>query len=65
MNALTFIPVTSAHRQVNRSAKTSQAATNQQAARLAGLITTSRRPALFWDPHVVDRLTAPVSRIRE
>lgn len=69
MNALTNISTSRTFRRVSAEAIAHFAATDAQAARFAGFghfpANRSTAPARFWDNALLDRLSVPLSRVRE
>jgi hypothetical protein len=69
MNTLTHISTPRTFRRVSAEAIAHFAATDAQAARFAGIghFPSNRlaAPARFWDSALLDRLDAPLSRVRE
>jgi hypothetical protein len=69
MATLTHITTPRTFRRVSAEAIAHFAATDAQAARFAGLghfpSNRSAAPARFWDSALLDRLSAPLSRVRE
>lgn len=69
MNALTHISTPRTFRSVSAEVIAHFAATDAQAARFAGIghfpSNRSTGPARFWDSALLDRLAAPLSRVRE
>jgi hypothetical protein len=69
MNALTHISTPRTLRRASAEVIAHFAATDAQAARFAGLghfpANRSSAPARFWDSALLDRLSVPLSRVRE
>jgi hypothetical protein len=65
VNTYPHLPTPRTYRRVSAAAIGNFATTAAQAARLAAFGETHGKPAVFWDDRLLDRLSSPLSRIRE